>query len=389
VLEGSVRRAGGRIRVTAQLIAAADGGHLWSERYDRELSDIFALQDEISAAIARALRVRLSSEAQQQRYVPKLGAYEAYLRAKHHQAKVTPEAWDLAKACYESAVDLDPAFALAHVGLGFYWLGVGHFGRCSPHEAAQAARAAAQRAIGIDGVLPEAHALLGCLAAQYDFDWDAAERHFDVPLARQAGFALTRPLYGGFLFMKGNAERAVEIAERTIAEDPLEVWPRMNLHAYLQAAGRDREAYDQAQKVLELDPNLVVARVSIAHFHADWGQLPEAVKAAREAYAVGSWYQDTRATLAALLQVSGAEDEARALKQSLGSGDVFGDCRAQAIYHLLCRDVDAGADWTEKAIAERDFSMMYYLRFVVCRPLRASARWPKIARMVNLPDWGA
>ena len=169
-------------------------------------------------------------------------------------------------------------------------------------------------------------------------------------LARQAGFALTRPLYGGFLFMKGHAERAVEIAERTIAEDPLEVWPRMNLHAYLQAAGRDREAYEQAQKVLELDPNLVVARVSIAHFHADWGQLPEAVKAARAAHAVGSWYPDTRATLAALLQGSGAEDEARALKQSLGSGEVFGDCRAQAVYHLMCGDVDSGADWTEKAI---------------------------------------
>jgi hypothetical protein len=206
-------------------------------------------------------------------------------------------------------------------------------------------------------------------------------------LARQAGFALTRPLYGGFLFMKGDAASAMEIAERTIAEDPLEVWPRMNLHAYLQAAGRDREAYEQALKVLELDPNLVVARVSIAHFHADWGQRPEAVQAARAAHAVGSWYPDARATLAALLLGSGAEDEARALKQTLGSGEVFGDCRAQAVYHLMCGDVDTGADWTEQAIIERDFSMMYYLRFVVCRPLRASARWPKIARMVNLPDW--
>ena len=125
VLEGSVRRAGGRIRVTAQLIAAADGGHLWSERYDREMSDIFALQDEISAAIARALRVRLSGQTQQQRYVPKLGAYEAYLRAKHHQAKVTPEAWDLAKACYESAVDLDPAYALGACRTGFLLAGYG------------------------------------------------------------------------------------------------------------------------------------------------------------------------------------------------------------------------------------------------------------------------
>ena len=146
----------------------------------------------------------------------------------------------------------------------------------------------------------------------YDFDWDAAERHFDVPLARQAGYPLTRPIYGGFLFLRGDVERAIELAERAIAEDPLEVWPRMNLHAYLQAAGRDREAYEQAQKVLELDPNLVVARVSVAHFHADWGQLTEAVTAARKAIrgrpvvsgcASRRWRRCCRR--------SGAEDEAR------------------------------------------------------------------------------
>ena len=108
--------------------------------------------------------------------------------------------------------------------------------------------------------------------------------------------------------------------------------------------------------------------------------------AARKAVEVGPWYQDARATLAALLHVSGAEDEALPLQQSLGSGETPGDCRAQALYHLLRGDVDTGADWVEKAIAERDGSMMYYLQFVVCRALRASARWPKIARMVNLPD---
>ena len=111
-------------------------------------------------------------------------------------------------------------------------------------------------------------------------------------MARQAGYPLTRPIYGGFLFLRGDVERAIELAERTIEEDPLEVWPRMNLHAYLQAAGRDQEAYEQTLKALELDPNLVVARVSVAHFHADWGQLPEAVAAARKAYEVGPWYPD-------------------------------------------------------------------------------------------------
>ena len=388
VLEGSVRRAGDRVRVTAQLIAAADGGHLWSERYDRELSDLFALQDDIASAITRALQITLSG-APARRYVPKVAAYEAFLKARHHQTKVTPDSWALAKTYYESAVEIDPEFGLAHVGLGFYWLALPHFGQVSAHDAVPKARAAAEAALRIDPTLPEAHAVLGTLAAQFDFDWDAAERHFDAPLAREAGYPITRPLYGNYLFLKGDFERAIELAERAIAEDPLEVWPRMNLHAYLQAVGRDKDAFEQTQKVLELDPNLVVARVSVALFHADWGQLDQAVTAARKAYEVGPWYPDARATLAALLKRSGAEEEARPLQQSLGSGESHGDSRAQAVYHLLCGDIDAGADWTEKAIAERDFSMMYYLRFVICKPLRASHRWPAIAKMVNWPGAGS
>ena len=197
VLEGSVRRAGARIRVTTQLIAAVDGGQVWSERYDRELTDIFAVQDEISSAISGALRLKLSvQDATPQRYMPKLPAYDAFLKAKHHLAKVTPESLELAKQCYESAVALDPAFALAHVGLGSYWQTVTIFGGCPPHEGVPAARAAIQRSMQIDPSLPEAHALSGYLAAFFDLDWDAAERHFAFPMAQHVGHAIVQPLYG-------------------------------------------------------------------------------------------------------------------------------------------------------------------------------------------------
>jgi TolB-like protein len=114
ILEGSVRRAGNRIRVTAQLIHAADGAHIWSERYDRELADVFAVQDEISAAIAGALQLKLSPQAAAKpRYTPKLPAYEAYLKARHYHWKFTPEAMERAKVFYEQAIALDPQFALA------------------------------------------------------------------------------------------------------------------------------------------------------------------------------------------------------------------------------------------------------------------------------------
>ena len=385
VLEGSVRRAGNRLRITGQLIHAADGAHLWSERYDREMSDIFAVQDDIAAAIAGALRVKLSGETAPQRYVPKLAAYEAYLKARYLLAKVTPESLELARRCYEQAIDLDPAFGLAHVGVGHYWMILTHFGRFPAHEAVPAARAAVRRALQIDPSLSDARAFLGYLAAMYDLDWAAAERHFDFPMAKQAGFPLIRPMYAWFQLLRGNVEQAIELAQRAIEEDPLEVWPRMNLHAYLQAVGRDTEALEQLQKVLELDPNQVVAMVSVAMLRADKGDLAGALVIARRAHAIGPWFPDTTGVLAAFLRRNGDEAESQSLAQTLGSGETLGDARAHALFHLLCGELDQGADWVEKAIAQRDASMMVYLRFVVCKGLRASHRWPKIARMINLP----
>jgi tetratricopeptide (TPR) repeat protein len=242
-----------------------------------------------------------------------------------------------------------------------------------------------QRALRTDAAIPEAHALLGFLAGLHDLDWEAAERHFESPLARQVGYPISRPIYGGLQFFRGNYQAAIEMSERAIQEDPLEVWPRMNLHAYLQAVGRDREAYAQVLKALELDAVLAPALVSVAHFHADWGELPEAVAAARQACRSAPWYPDAVATLAALLRRTGQETESRALFESLGSSERAGDVRARAVYHLLCGEIDVAADYAEKAIALRDNSMMYYLRFVISRPLRASARWPAIARMLKLP----
>ena len=236
------------MRITGQLIQAADGTHLWSERYDRELSDIFAIQDEISAAIVAALRVKLTDRIGADRYTPNFAAYEVYLKAGHLASKVTPESLELARQCYERAIELDDAFALPHIGLGYLWISLMIFGRCPAHQAVPAARTAAHKALQIDPVLPEGHALLGLLAAMYDFDWIAAERHFDFPMAKQAGFAIFRPMYSWFQFLCGNVDQAITLARRGIEESPLDVWPRMNLQAYLQSMGRSADALEQTRR---------------------------------------------------------------------------------------------------------------------------------------------
>jgi TolB-like protein/Tfp pilus assembly protein PilF len=387
VLEGSVRRTETRLRVTGQLIDAADGTHLWSERYDREMSDIFALQDEIATAIARALRVKLSPEAIPSRYEPNLNAYEAYLKAKYQQGKATPESLELAKQYHERAIQLDPAFALARTEVGFYWVAMAMFGRYPSDKASLAARAEAEQALQIDPVLPDAHALLGYLAAVFELDWTKAEKYFAFPGAKQVGTSITQPLYGWFQYLRGNVAEAIALVERAIEQDPFDVWSRMNFHAYLQAADREQEALEQLEKVLELDPNQVLAIVSRAMILADQGKLQEAVESARRAYSIGQWAPETTAVLAALLYRGEYYEEAQSVAKKLGSGGMPGDARALALFHLLRGEVDEGADWVERAIHEGDLAMRtVYIRFVACKQLRASRRWPKIAKMINLPQ---
>ena len=165
VLEGSVRRAGNRIRVTAQLIQADDGRHLWSQRYDRELADVFAVQDDIATSIVRELRGRLAPPTPIVRaHTPSVPAYEAYLMAKHHVWNFTPDWYELGMKHYERAIALDSDFALPYVGLAeLFHIRASMRGK-DAHESAERIRPAIDKALARDPALAEAHAWRGILA---------------------------------------------------------------------------------------------------------------------------------------------------------------------------------------------------------------------------------
>ena len=169
IVEGGVRRAGACVRITVQLIAATDGTHLWSERYDREMVDIFAVQDEIARAIATALRLHLAGTFR--RYIPRLQAYEAYLKARHCLAAFTRESLPLSRDFFERAVASDPGFAAAQSGLAMALVSLSLPGITAAHIAMPLARNAAIRALDIDPESQEAQAVLGMVAALYEFDW--------------------------------------------------------------------------------------------------------------------------------------------------------------------------------------------------------------------------
>ncbi len=186
VLEGSVRKAGNRIRVMAQLIAAADGTHVWSERYDRELADVFAVQDEIAAAITAALRLTLSpASALPRRYTPSLPAYDQYLKALHLSDATTAQTLVRAREHFERAIALDPQFALAHAEFAHLYHLLAIYGVMAPLEALPSIREHTRRALEIDSSLPEGRAMLGTVA-MFDFDWPETERQFRLAMSHGA-----------------------------------------------------------------------------------------------------------------------------------------------------------------------------------------------------------
>ncbi len=235
ILEGSVRRAGNRIRVTAQLVDVSNGFHLWSERYDRELADVFAVQDDIASAIASELRGRFTPAAPPATYTPKVAAYEAYMMARHHVWQgLSPERFAQGLRCYEQAIALDPRFALPHAGLAEMFH-IHASGRGPDAQAAAARmRSSLERAVALDPALPEAHAWLGVVATTYDYDWAEGERQFNQAMAREPVTPGIRHMNAYFnLRFTGRAEQAIAEHHRAIEQDPLNMIFRVGLAAAL------------------------------------------------------------------------------------------------------------------------------------------------------------
>jgi TolB-like protein len=387
VLEGSVRKAGKRIRVTAQLIAAGDGSHLWSERYDRELADVFAVQDEIAQAIATVLQVKLAGKpAPIRRHTPSLSAYEAFLKAQHYFAKQTADSLARARDCYEQAIALDPGFALAHSSLGEYWFMLAFLGLQSARDAMPMVRAAAERALALDPSIPEAHALLGVVAATYDYDWTGSGRRFRLAMAHEPVPPDVRRLYASFyLLLTGRPLDAAEELQHLVEEDPLNLRLRLRLAACLQAAGRDTDALVQYHEILQLDESYWFAYLALGSLHASDGTLTDALACAESAYALAPWSPHAAGLLSGVLRRTGEVRRAEALLDKLGPGHVK-YAHARALFYLVCGDIVNAADSVEKSIEQRDPDIMVLLNVAVSRPLRFSPRWPALARLMNLPE---
>jgi serine/threonine-protein kinase len=387
ILEGSVRRAGTRIRVMAQLINAADGYHLWSQRYDREMADIFDLQDEIAQSIASALHVRLSGKsAAPEQYRPNMPAYEALLKARYYFQALNPDLLPRVKEGFEQAIALDPKYALAHCEYGLYFIVMALSGSMPANQALPLVRAHAQKALELDSSIPEGHAMLGVVAGLLEYDWKEAERRFRQAMARDPVSPLVRWVYAtGYLQNIGRPAEAIQQVELALQQDPLNPLILLQRAIFLASAGRDEEASARFREILEFNPNVAPALGLLGLIHFVKGELDDARALAEKAYALAPYVPNAIGNLAGLLSRAGDTIRAEELIRKLRP-DAFGTPRAFASYHWMRGELDATADWIERAIDQRDPGALGLLRLWYGRDLRNTPRWARLMRKLNLPE---
>jgi eukaryotic-like serine/threonine-protein kinase len=379
VLEGSVRRAGNRIRVTAQLIAAADGSHIWSERYDRELTDVFAVQDEIASAVAGALRVRLAG-APPSRHQPNLAAYEAFLQGRHQMEKLNPEGYELGRKYLDQAIALDPEYAEPHSALGEYYYYLAISNLRPSREAMPLARAAATRALELEPSNAGAHAVLCFVAAFYDYDWTEAEKQHRLTTAGQAP-AWALAVAALHLNPLGRFEQAVREMEAALAQDPLNVVPRTLLLSSLNWAGLYDRAIVEARKAIEIDEHTWNYHLSLALGYSYQGRFAEGREPAERAFQLAPRHPYSIGNLAGILACLGEKDRADQLVAQMPETAATG----LMFYHCYCSNIDAALDWCEKAIEIRHPGAVSAACSTFLKPLRESPRWAAIAKKMNLP----
>lgn len=270
VLEGSVRRVGNRVRINAQLNRVSDESQLWSERYDREITDIFAIQDEISQGIANALKVKLASPLHR---TASIEAFQCYLRGLYWYQRYTSESLTKAKESFEQALAHDPDYAPAHAGLAVFYYGIGALGIRRMVEMAPLAKSAAEKALAIDPRLNEAHSVLGLLAGAVEYDWRLAERHFQAAMAIDPVPPLVRVRYAlYFLTPLRRFEEAVAQYQLALETDPLSMMVHFGLAFALYCQRRYDDAIKHAARAVDLYPDywLVHFAMGLALSHSGY-----------------------------------------------------------------------------------------------------------------------
>lgn len=391
VVEGSIRKAGSTVRITAQLIDARTGYHLWSQTYDRELVDLLAVQEEIARAIARALQMQLL-EADDQRLVrthtkdPE--AHELFLRGRYYWNKRTPDALRQALATFQHAIDRDSTYALAFAGLADTYMSMFDYGLLPEAEATRAGRAAAQRALDLDSTLAAAHNSLAH-AHLHAWRWSDAELEFRRAIELDPSYAPAYHWYALALTAVGRTGDAVTVMQRAQTLDPLSIRINTDLGMAYLAAHRYDEAIEQERKTLELEPNAATPLWISGMSYEQKGMLNEAARHYQLALDKSPGNANFLAALAHVQAKNGGTAEARRILAELESrtGENAVSPFFIALVYAGLGDVDRGMQWLQRSVEERAGSARYLILEQRLDPLRGDTRYAALLDKTGLAKY--
>lgn len=381
ILEGSVRKEGNKVRITAQLIQASDGSHLWSDSYDRELNDIFAVQDDIARSVAGALKITLLGEQTSSAKTQNVQAYNAYLQGRYFAYRLGREDMEKAIGYFEQALKIDPNYAPAWTNLAWTHFLQGFNGLMPAEERFRMARKEVEKALQLDPNLAEAHAVLGNIRLSADWDWEGADVAFKRALELEPGKADILARAAFLPCSLGRFHEAIELTHRAIQLDPLEAAIYGNLWNFEYCAGRFREAEGAARKCLELNPQF-----PFAHF---WLGLAHLVQSKPEA-ALAEMERETepvyrRSGLAVAFYAAGNEKEADAALAVAIEKDQNVAAYLIAESYAYRGMADKAFEWLDRAYTQRDANLALVKGDPLLRKIRGDPRYVAFLKKMRLP----
>lgn len=387
LLDGSVRTMGDRVRIVARLVEVATSAHLWAETYDRELTDIFAIQADVALQIAAALVAELSRDEQERVHkVPTrdFQAYTLFLKGRQWHTKYIPEGYERAVEYFERALARDPTFAMAHARLALALAEAAETGHVPPAAGYRRATAAVNEALRLDPDLGAAHCTAGCIKSIAEFDWTGAERAFKRALELNPGDADTYNQYGRFCAALGRLDESIALQQRANELDPLV--HRLDLVTTLLRAGRHDEAVTAAEAAVEVDPHHDRGRATLGWAYILTGRGPEGLAELERAVDMSERNSFWLGQLGLAYGRLGKTEEAATVLREIENlaTTTYVSPYHLTYAHLGVGNIERSLDWLEQAVAERAGPVYSMKASFLLAPLHQHPRFRALLRQMGL-----
>ena len=392
VLEGSVRKHHNRLRITVELIGTGDGYQLWSERFDREMEDVFAVQDEIAASVVKTLKGQLTTRIPLVApHTRDLHAYTSYLEGRYHWNKRTEDDLTESVKCFKHAIEKDPGYAVAYAGMGDAYVTLGTYGAMPPADVMPKARKALEKALEIDDALAEAYTCRGCVRSVFDWSWDDAEQDFLRAIELDPAYPTAHHWYAiNHLVPRGRFENAATELRRALELDPLALAIRTSLGMKSYFEARYDDAVDELLRTIQLDDRFGMARAFLAATYVEQGRYDEARTEIEAALRLCGRTPEMLSGLGYLHGRTGDVAGARAVLDELNrmSGERYVSPARLAHVSAGLGDRTAALDRLEEAVAERAADVAWLGVRPVFASLRGEPRFEALVKRLGLASPG-